>query len=280
MEKLQLSLNDTKNLVSYLIEKMYEFIPNLISAVLILVVGLWMIGMINKVFKKMMVRREVEITLRKFLANLINWLLKALLFIVVIQKLGVQNSSFVAILGAAGLAVGLALQGSLSNFAGGVLILLFKPFKVGDFIEAKGIKGTVKEISIFSTSINTFGNELAIVPNGPLYNDNIINYSKEENRRANIIAGIGYSSDIKKAKEILLEIARSNEKILQDPAPVVYVAELADSSVNLSLRFWSKNEDYWDMYFFVMEEIKLRFDQNRIEIPFPQRDIYVKKSYI
>ncbi|EID76062.1 mechanosensitive ion channel family protein [Imtechella halotolerans] len=280
MEKLQLSLNDTKNLVSYLIEKMYEFIPNLISAVLILVVGLWMIGMINKVFKKMMVRREVEITLRKFLANLINWLLKALLFIVVIQKLGVQNSSFVAILGAAGLAVGLALQGSLSNFAGGVLILLFKPFKVGDFIEAKGIKGTVKEISIFSTSINTFGNELAIVPNGPLYNDNIINYSKEENRRANIIAGIGYSSDIKKAKEILLEIARSNEKILQDPAPVVYVAELADSSVNLSLRFWSKNEDYWDMYFFVMEEIKLRFDQNGIEIPFPQRDIYVKKSYI
>ena len=280
MEKLQLSLNDTKNLVSYLIEKMYEFIPNLISAVLILVVGLWMIGMINKVFKKMMVRREVEITLRKFLANLINWLLKALLFIVVIQKLGVQNSSFVAILGAAGLAVGLALQGSLSNFAGGVLILLFKPFKVGDFIEAKGIKGTVKEISIFSTSINTFGNELAIVPNGPLYNDNIINYSKEENRRANIIAGIGYSSDIKKAKEILLEIARSNEKILQDPAPVVYVAELADSSVNLSLRFWSKNEDYWDRYFFVMEEIKLRFDQNGIEIPFPQRDIYVKKSYI
>ena len=280
MEKLQLSLNDTKNLVSYLIEKMYEFIPNLISAVLILVVGLWMIGMINKVFKKMMVRREVEITLRKFLANLINWLLKALLFIVVIQKLGVQNSSFVAILGAAGLAVGLALQGSLSNFAGGVLILLFKPFKVGDFIEAKGIKGTVKEISIFSTSINTFGNELAIVPNGPLYNDNIINYSKEENRRANIIAGIGYSSDIKKAKEILLEIARSNEKILQDPAPVVYVAELADSSVNLSLRFWSKNEDYWDMYFFVMEEIKLRFDQNGIEIPFPQRDIYVKKSFI
>lgn len=222
----------------------------------------------------------MEITLRKFLANLINWLLKALLFIVVIQKLGVQNSSFVAILGAAGLAVGLALQGSLSNFAGGVLILLFKPFKVGDFIEAKGIKGTVKEISIFSTSINTFGNELAIVPNGPLYNDNIINYSKEENRRANIIAGIGYSSDIKKAKEILLEIARSNEKILQDPAPVVYVAELADSSVNLSLRFWSKNEDYWDMYFFVMEEIKLRFDQNGIEIPFPQRDIYVKKSYI
>ena len=220
MEKLQLSLNDTKNLVSYLIEKMYEFIPNLISAVLILVVGLWMIGMINKVFKKMMVRREVEITLRKFLANLINWLLKALLFIVVIQKLGVQNSSFVAILGAAGLAVGLALQGSLSNFAGGVLILLFKPFKVGDFIEAKGIKGTVKEISIFSTSINTFGNELAIVPNGPLYNDNIINYSKEE------------------------------------------------------------NQDYWDMYFFVMEEIKLRFDQNGIEIPFPQRDIYVKKSYI
>lgn len=277
MEKLQLSLSDTKNLVSYLIEKMYEFIPNLISAVLILVVGLWMIGMINKVFKKMMVRREVEITLRKFLANLINWLLKALLFIVVIQKLGVQNSSFVAILGAAGLAVGLALQGSLSNFAGGVLILLFKPFKVGDFIEAKGIKGTVKEISIFSTSINTFGNELAIVPNGPLYNDNIINYSKEENRRANIIAGIGYSSDIKKAKEILLEIARSNEKILQDPAPVVYVAELADSSVNLSLRFWSKNEDYWDMYFFVMEEIKLRFDQNGIEIPFPQRDIHLKQ---
>ena len=197
-----------------------------------------------------------------------------MLFVIVITQLGVQSSSLVAIIGAAGLAIGLALQGSLANFAGGVLLLLFKPFKVGDFISAQGVDGTVREISIFTTKISTFGNQIAIVPNGQLSNNNIINYNAQNTRRDKIAVGIGYSSNIKLAKEILLEICSENENILKDPAPEVYVAELGDSSVNLSLRFWAENDVFWAAHFHVMEELKNRFDAAGIEIPFPQRVIH------
>ena len=194
----------------------------------------------------------------------------------VITQLGVKSSSLVALVGAAGLAVGLALQGSLSNFAGGVLILVFKPFKVGDFISAQGVEGTVKEITIFTTKLNTFGNQVAILPNGQLSNNNIINYNAEDTRRDKIDIGIGYGSNIKKAKEILLDICASHEGIMKDPAPAVFVGALADSSVNLTLRFWAKNEDFWAAHFFVMEETKARFDKEGIEIPFPQLDVHQK----
>ena len=189
----------------------------------------------------------------------------------VITQLGVKTSSLVAIVGAAGLAIGLALQGSLANFAGGVLILIFKPFKVGDWISAQGVDGSVKEISIFNTKLSTFGNQIAIIPNGQLSNGNIINYNMENTRRDKIDVGIGYGSNIKEAKDILLQICEDNPNINTEPAPEVYVGALADSSVNLTLRFWANNDVFWPAHFYVIEQTKLRFDAAGIEIPFPQR---------
>lgn len=248
-----------------------EFLPSIIAAVLIFIVGLWVVKMIDKLVRKFFEKQEFDLALEHFLQSFISITLKFLLFVLVITQLGVQTSSLVALVGAAGLAVGLALQGSLGNFAGGVLILIFKPFKVGDWISAQGVDGTVTEISIFTTKLSTFGNQIAIIPNGQLSNNNIINYNTLETRRDKITLGIGYGSNIKQARDILLEICKENEKILNEPAPVVYVDALADSSVNLSLRFWANNADFWDVHFYVMEETKYRFDAAGIEIPFPQR---------
>lgn len=253
---------------------LWEVLPALFTAIIILVFGLWIIGIINKMVRRLFERKEYDPALESFLQSFINISLKILLFVVVITQLGVESTSLVAIIGAAGLAIGLALQGSLANFAGGVLILLFKPFRVGDWISAQGVDGSVKEINIFYTKLKTFGNQLAIVPNGKLSNDNIINYSAEETRRDKIDLGIGYGSNIKKAKDILLAICSGNENILTEPAPEVYVGELADSSVNLTLRFWARNENFWAAHWHVIEEAKLRFDEAGIEIPFPQRVIH------
>ncbi len=253
----------------------WEILPNLvtsiITAVLTLIVGLWIIKFINKMVQRFFQKADYDKSLESFLQSFISIGLKIMLFVLVITQLGVQSSSLVAIIGAAGLAIGLALQGSLANFAGGVLILVFKPFKVGDFISAQGVDGTVKEITIFTTKLSTFGNQIAIVPNGQLSNNNIINYNAQDTRRDKITVGIGYDSDIKLAKDILLKICTENANILKDPAPEVYVAELADSSVNLSLRFWAKNDVFWAAHFHVMEELKHRFDAAGVEIPFPQR---------
>ncbi len=254
----------------------WNTLPSLVMAIIILVLGLWIIKFINRLVRKFFDKADYDPTLETFLQSFIRIALKVILFVLVVTQLGVKSSSLVAIVGAAGLAVGLALQGSLSNFAGGVLILLFKPFKVGDFISAQGVDGTVKEISIFTTKLNTFGNQVAIIPNGQLSNNNIINYNAESTRRDKIDIGIGYGSNIKEAKDILLQICSENENILKDPLPEVYVGELADSSVNLTLRFWANNDVFWAAHFYVMEEIKLRFDEAGIEIPFPQRDIHMK----
>ncbi len=258
------------------IQWIMEILPNLITATIILVVGYWIVKIINRLVHKFFQKKDYDLALESFLQSFISIALKLLLFVLVITQLGVKSSSLVALVGAAGLAVGLALQGSLSNFAGGVLILIFKPFKVGDFISAQGVDGTVKEITIFTTKLNTFGNQLAILPNGQLSNNNIINYNAEDTRRDKIDIGIGYGSNIKKAKDILLDICATQEGILKDPAPVVFVGALADSSVNLTLRFWAKNEDFWAAHFFVMEETKARFDKEGIEIPFPQLDVHQK----
>ncbi|EAR15928.1 MULTISPECIES: mechanosensitive ion channel family protein [Robiginitalea] len=257
------------------VEWFWNFLPSLVTAILTLVVGLWVISFINKIVRRFFDKKDYDEALESFLQSFIKIALKLLLFVLVITQLGVKSSSLVAIVGAAGLAIGLALQGSLSNFAGGVLILLFKPFRVGDWISAQGLDGTVKEINIFTTKLNTFGNQLAIIPNGKLSNDNIVNYSAEDTRRDKITVGIGYGSNIKQAKDLLLEICGEDERILKDPEPQVFVGELADSSVNLSLRFWAKNEDFWAAHFHVMETLKLRFDEAGIEIPFPQRDIHM-----
>lgn len=255
----------------WIMVKFGEMLPNIVVALLILIVGIWISKLLNRMVRKFFEIKDYDPTLESFLQSFIRAALKIILFVLVVTQLGVQSSTLVAIVGSAGLAIGLALQGSLANFAGGVLILLFKPFKVGDYISARGLDGTVKEISIFTTKLNTFGNQVAIIPNGELSNNSIINYNVEKTRRDKITVGIGYSSDIKQAKEILLAICNEHLPILKDPAPEVYVDDLAESSVNLSLRFWATNEDFWAAHFHVLEEIKHRFDANNIEIPFPQR---------
>ncbi|WP_310994222.1 mechanosensitive ion channel family protein [Aequorivita marina] len=257
-------------------QKLIDFIPTLVGAALMLLIGMWVIKLINGLVRKYFNKKDYDITLENFIASLINWGLKIMLFVLVITQLGVKSASLVAIIGAAGLAIGLALQGSLANFAGGVLILLLRPFKVGDFISAQGVDGTVKDISIFNTEINTFGNQLAVIPNGKLSNDKITNYSAENIRRENLAFGIGYDDDIKKAKDVLMNLVMEQETVLktEDKMPMVVVAELADSSVNLSLRYWAKNEDFWDLRWLVLEEGKARLEAAGISIPFPQRDIH------
>jgi len=271
-------ITDYKIHVMKAVDWLWDALPNIIFAIIILVAGIYIIRLINKLVKKFFQKKDYDVALETFLQSFINIGLKIILFVVVISQLGVQTTSLAAVLGAAGLAIGLALQGSLSNFAGGVLILLFKPFKVGDFISAQGVEGTVKEISIFTTKVNTFGNQVAIIPNGQLSNNNIVNYNAESTRRDKIDIGIGYGSNIKKAKDIMLEICNNCENILKEPAPEVYVGALADSSVNLTLRFWADNELFWAAHFHVLEEIKNRFDAEGIEIPFPQRVVHEAKA--
>ncbi len=271
-------LKDFEHHLENAVDWFWDFFPNLILAIFILAIGWWIVKFINRLVRRFFEKKDYDETLESFLQSFISIALKVLLFVVVVTQLGVKSSSLVAMVGAAGLAIGLALQGSLANFAGGVLILIFKPFKVGDWISAQGVDGAVKEISIFSTKLNTFGNQLAIIPNGQLSNGNIINYNAEPIRRDNYIVGIGYGSNIKQAKDILLQICTENETILKDPEPLVFVGELGDSSVNLTLRWWAKNEDFWEAKFYVTEQSKLRFEEAGIEIPFPQRDIHVKPT--
>ena len=262
----------------YHIEKavdwLWKIMPNLVAALVILIVGMWLNGIANRLVRKFFDRKDYDPTLESFLQSFISAALKVIVFVLFVSQLGVKSTSLAAVIGAAGLAVGLALQGSLSNFAGGVLILLFKPFKVGDNISAQGVEGTVKEITIFTTKLRTFGNQVAILPNGQLSNNNIINYNAEKIRRDKIDVGIGYGSDIKIAKNILLDICTEHDKILNKPAPEVYVGDLGDSAVILTLRFWAKNEDFSAAHFFVLEELKYRFDAQGIEIPFPQRVVH------
>ncbi|GAA0715451.1 mechanosensitive ion channel family protein [Aquimarina litoralis] len=269
------NLGLTKENWEYFLKWVWDFVPSLLSAIVIFFIGIWVINLFSKGLRKFFQKRDYDETLERFLYDLINLGLKVLLIILVITQLGVQTSSLVAILGAAGLAVGLALQGSLANFAGGVLILFFKPFKIGDFIEAQGTSGTVKEITIFTTKLNTFGNQLVIIPNGKLSNDNITNYSAENKRRNKIDIGISYSSNIKQAKDILLELVNEQEAVIKDPLPEVVVSSLGDSSVSLSIRYWASNEDFWAIHFYTMEQAKKRLEENGISIPFPQREVRI-----
>ncbi|KAA1242562.1 mechanosensitive ion channel family protein [Aquimarina sp. RZ0] len=269
MEKLGLTGENWEQFVKWV----WDFVPGLFSAIVIFFVGIWVINLISRGLRKFFQKKDYDETLERFLYDLINIGLKILLIILVVTQLGVQTSSLVAILGAAGLAVGLALQGSLANFAGGVLILFFKPFKIGDFVETQGVSGTVKEISIFTTKLNTFGNQLAVIPNGKVSNGNIINYSSEDKRRDKIEIGIAYTSNIKEAKDILLDLINNQEKVLKDPAPEIYVSDLGDSAVTLSLRYWATNEDFWAVHFYTIEEAKKRLEDKGVSIPFPQREI-------
>ncbi len=256
------------------VDKLVDYIPSFLSAIFLLLFGLWFINIFTGQIRKIIHKKGYDKTIENFAISLIGVSLKILLVILVITQLGFETTSLVAVIGAAGLAIGLALQGSLANFAGGVLIIILKPFRVGDWIEAKGVSGSVKETSLFYTKINTFGNQLAIIPNGQLTNDNIINYTVEGKRRAAITVGISYDSNIKLAKDILLNLLIEQEKILAEPEPMVVVTELADSSVNLSVRFWALNDDFWNCSWFTIEEAKTRLEAAGISIPFPQRDVH------
>lgn len=275
MEQKDVYLNDFQSFFGKFMDKIIGFLPSIIGAIIVLFVGVWICRFIRKFVRRLMIARSVDITIQNFVNELLRWVLYIILFLTVIQKVGVPVSSFLGALAAAGVAIGLALQGSLSNFAGGIMLLILKPFRIGDSIEAKGHIGTVERIGMFYTTLIKFGNECVIIPNGPLFSDNIINYSQNTTRRDNIIVGIGYGSDLKKAKEILYSLIKSCPTALQDPAPVVYVNELADSSVNFTVRVWSKTEHYWDTHFYLIEQVKLTFDKEGIEIPFPQRDIHI-----
>lgn len=255
------------------IEKGMDYViehgPNVLWAILIYVIGSWLVKRITRGLRKVMQKSNYDVSLQRFLMNLISWLLKIVLIILVVSRLGVDVTMFAAIFAAAGLAVGLALQGSLSNFAGGVLIAIFKPYRIGDLVETQDILGVVKDIDIFTTKMVTPQNKLAIVPNGPIANGNIINYTTEGKMRVDIVVGVAYEEDIKKSKEVLLGVLTSNPKVLQDPAPSVNVLELAESSVNFAVRPFCKPEDYWDVYFATQEGCKLALDEAGIEIPYP-----------
>jgi len=255
-----------------------EFGPNVIGAILICIIGSWLIKQILKQTNKLMDKRDYDKSLKGFLSNLLAWTLKIVLIVTILGNLGVETTSFAAILAAAGLAIGLALQGSLANFAGGVLIMIFKPFKIGDLIEAQGELGVVKDIEVFTTKINTPEFKEVIIPNGILSNGNITNYSTEGLLRVNLTIGIGYDEDIKTAKAVLLKVLTDNAQVLSDPAPTVNVSELADSSVNFAVRPWSTTADYWDVYFGTLENCKLALDKAGIEIPYPHAVEIHKKA--
>ena len=263
------------------LDKGFEFATEygikVLGAIVIWIIGSWIIKKITKATGKLMAKKDYDESLQKFLVNLISWILKILLIVTILAKLGVETTSFAALLAAVGLAIGMALQGSLANFAGGVLLMIFKPIKIGDLIEAQGAIGVVKEIEIFTTKLTGLSNREIIIPNGSLSNGNIINYTTEGTRRVDLIFGVGYDSDIKNTKNVLLEVLTSHPKVLQDPIPTVNVLELADSSINFAVRPWCKSEDYWTVYFEVTEKTKEALDTAGIEIPYPHQ-VEIKKQ--
>lgn len=248
---------------------------NIIVAIIILIVGFWIAKMITKSTTKIMIKREMDPTLVKFLSGIVKTLLYVFVIIAAIDKAGIESTSLVAVLGAAGLAVGFALQGSLSNFAAGVMLIIFKPIKVGDFVEAAGVMGVVQEVGIFITTLTSPDNKVIYVPNSQMSGGIITNYSVKDTRRVDMEFGIGYTDDIDKARKVILEVLSNDERILKDPAPDVFVGTLGDSSVNFKVRPWVKGADYWGVYFDVTENIKKKFDENNISIPFPQTDVHL-----
>jgi small conductance mechanosensitive channel len=260
IKKMNLDPNQLTDYASTFVKVLIDYSPKLISAFLILFAGLYTIRLINRFIRSMMIKRDLDPTLTKFLSDILLWVLRVLLFVTFISNLGIETSSFVAILGAMGLAVGLSLQGSLSNFAGGMLIILFKPFKVGHTIEAQGVIGTVSEIQIFVTKLINGNNQTIFVPNGSLSNGTIINYSLQGFRRADLTIAISYDTDIKKAKDIITNVMNNNPKILKTPIAEVSVKNLTDNAIQLAVRPWANNEDFGPVFSDTLESCKLAFD--------------------
>ena len=265
--------------VSQILGKVYELLTvyglRIVAASAILIIGKLVAMGIRNVIRRMMEKSRVDQTLTGFVANLSYVALLAFVVVAALNQLVIQTASFIAVLGAAGLAVGLALQGSLSNFAAGVLMIIFRPFRVGDLVEGAGVTGVVEEIQIFTTQLRTPDNKTIIVPNSKMMSDNIVNYSVKGTRRVDMIFGIGYGDDIDKARSIIADILENDERVMKDPKPEILVSELADSSVNFTSRAWTKSDDYWGVYFETTEKVKKRFDAEGVSIPFPQRDVHV-----
>ena len=265
--------------INGLVGKIYELITiygiRVIAAIAIFVVGRWVAKAVRSLVQRMMRKANLDQTLRRFVGNLTYIALLIFIVIAALSQLGIQTTSFIAVLGAAGLAIGLALQGSLANFAAGFLMIVFRPIRVGDYIEGAGVAGTVEEIQIFTTTLVTPDNKTVIIPNASLTSDNIVNWTLKGTRRVDLVMGIGYDDDIDKAKQIMADVLAKNELILKDPAPQIAMIELADSSVNFVVRPWVKASDYWSGYMSVTEQIKKAFDANGISIPYPQRDVHV-----
>ena len=252
-----------------------DFAINLAIAIVIFFVGKWVVSLVVKGLLRAMQKGDMDMTLRRFIANLLRMLLMLFVIIAAINQLGIQTASLIALVGAAGLAVGLALQGSLSNFASGVLIVMFRPYKVGDWIEGGGVSGAVEEVQILTTVLKTGDNKKVIIPNSQIMSGTITNYSANDRRRVDLVVGVSYSDDLDKVRKEIEALVAADERILEDPAVTIAVSELADSSVNFVVRPWVKTADYWGVYFDLTESIKKRFDEVGISIPFPQQDIYV-----
>jgi len=254
-----------------------EYGIKLIGAIVVLILGLWIVKILTNQLGRLMKSKNYDPSLQGFLLSMVGILLKTLVFIAVLGMMGIQMTSFIAILGAAGLAIGMALSGTLQNFAGGVMILIFKPYKAGDFIEAQGYMGIVKEIQIFVTIITTVDNKTIIIPNGGLSTGSLINYSTEPTRRVDWTVGFAYGDDYDKARNVVMELLKNDKRILADPEPFVALGELADSSVNLTVRAWVKAEDYWGVFFDFNENVYKTFAKENIGIPFPQMDVHIQK---
>ncbi|MBX2977893.1 MAG: mechanosensitive ion channel [Flavobacteriales bacterium] len=271
-------MNDLKieEYAQRLITQFVDHLPQLVLAVLLLFGGLWLIRMLMKGMGKAMQARNVDPSLTPFLKSMLGALLKVILIISVIQMIGIQTTSFIAVLGAAGLAIGMALSGTLQNFAGGVMLLIVKPFKVGDFIEAQGHSGTVHQIRIFNTILRTPDNKTVVLPNAPVSTGALVNYTTEAQRRVDLEFGIGYGDDIDLARATIQQVLDTEERILNDKPTQIVVAELADSSVNFKVRVWVENSNYWPVFFALQEAVKKAFDERGVSIPFPQMDVHVQ----
>lgn len=255
-----------------------EYGTGLIYAIAVLGIGLWIVNLISKSIKKLMIKKEMDASLIPFLSSLISTILRVMVIISALTMLGIEMTSFIAILGAAGLAVGMALSGTLQNFAGGVMILIFKPFKVDDFIDAQGYTGTVKEIQIFNTILTTLDNKTIILPNGALSSGSMVNFSTQSTRRIEWTFGIAYGDDSDKAKSLLISLVSEDERVFKDPEPFVAMSALADSSVNFIVRVWVNSPDYWPVFFELNEKVYKNFPKEGLHIPFPQMDVHIGKG--
>jgi len=267
-----------ENAVETLIAFATTYGLKVIGAILVLIIGRMVAGFVRKGIRKAMARTNTDKAVASFVSSLVYYLVLVVAVLAALKNFGIETASFIAVLGAVGFAIGFALQGSLSNFAAGVLLLVFKPYKIGDYVEAGGVAGTVRDMGMFSSILTTPDNVRVIVPNGKIFGDVIKNYAGEDTRRVDMVIGIGYDSSITKATEIMFDLMKADERVLSDPAPVIAVAELADSSVNLVVRPWVKKEDYWGVKFDLTQKIKETFDESGIEIPFPQRVVHTKTA--